>query len=163
MQVLSNDLYELNPAMAAWVLHVLCFIVPKQIRELGDPARRSCDACESFGCVFKKLIRHATCRRRTSPTQTFTHRSANGRQLWSQTFKKGYIEQSFKRVVVRAELLHGEANEPYLQRVDHALKEKGRAARERAPRPDEPPLPIIAEAVVAPTVWSHEAALAVWS
>ena len=160
-QVLSNDIYALNPVLAAWVLHVLCFIVPRQIVELGDPTRRSCDACESFGAVLKKLIKHATCRRRTSATQVFGHRSANGRKLWTQTFKRGYIEQSFKRVCVRQELLHGEANIPFLQRADYDLKDKGRAKRDKDKVAED--APTICEAMEAPWVGSETAALAIWS
>ena len=44
--------------------HILLFIVPRQMLELGDPARRSCDSCESFGAMLKKIIKHSTCRRR---------------------------------------------------------------------------------------------------
>ena len=113
--------------------------------------------------MLKKLIRHATCRRRTSSTQVYAHRSANGRQLWIQTFKKGYIEQSFKRACVRAELLHGEANAPYLQRADHRLLDKGRVSEAKAKGRDEQPVPSICEACEAPTVLSQEAMLAVWS
>ena len=39
------------------------FVVPRQIIEMGDPSRRSCDACESLGARFKKIIKHLTCRR----------------------------------------------------------------------------------------------------
>eukprot|EP00965_Chrysotila_dentata_P210087 6185679-Pleurochrysis_carterae.AAC.1 len=42
--VLATDIYTLNTELAGWVLHVLCFIVPRQILTLGDPSRRSCDA-----------------------------------------------------------------------------------------------------------------------
>eukprot|EP00965_Chrysotila_dentata_P024439 809129-Pleurochrysis_carterae.AAC.1 len=61
--VLATDIYKLNTELAGWVLHVLCFIVPRQILPLGDPSRRSCDACESFGAMLKKIIKHLTCRR----------------------------------------------------------------------------------------------------
>ena len=39
------------------------YVVPRQIVEMGDPSRRSCDACESLGARFKKIIKHLTCRR----------------------------------------------------------------------------------------------------
>ena len=58
------DLHELKPTGITWVPHILLFIVPRQMVSLGDPARRSCDACESFGAMVKKIIKHATCRRR---------------------------------------------------------------------------------------------------
>ena len=130
-QVLANDTYSLNPELAGWVLHVMCFIVPRQIVELGEPARRACDACEALGSVCKKLIRHNTCRRRVSQEQ-HSHRSANGRKLWTQTFKVGYVEQMFRRISVRAELIHGEANEPYLQRADCRLKKSGKSSAKPA-------------------------------
>ena len=59
-----HDLKVLKPTGRTWVPHILLFIVPRQMVSLGDPARRSCDACESFGAMVKKLIKHATCRRR---------------------------------------------------------------------------------------------------
>ena len=43
----SRDLLELKPTLMSWVPHVACFIVPRQIVLLGDPSRRSADACES--------------------------------------------------------------------------------------------------------------------
>ena len=52
------------PTLKSWVPHIIMvFIVPRQVLELGDPSRRSCDACESFGARFKKLIKERTCRR----------------------------------------------------------------------------------------------------
>ena len=59
-----HDLKELKPTGITWVPHIMLFIVPRQMVTLGDPARRSCDACESFGAMVKKLIKFATCRRR---------------------------------------------------------------------------------------------------
>ena len=53
----------------SWVEHILIFVVvPRQIVEMGDPSRRSCDACESLGARFKiaskrSSIKHLTCRR----------------------------------------------------------------------------------------------------
>ena len=47
--LVSNDLIEINPSLRSWVPHIMVFIVPQQILRLGDPAKRSCDACESFG------------------------------------------------------------------------------------------------------------------
>jgi hypothetical protein len=163
-QPLANDIYQLNPELSGWVLHVMCFIVPRQIVELGEPARRACDACEAIGSVCKKLIRHNTCRRRVSQQQ-HAHRSSNGRKLWTQTFKKGYVTQMFKRISVRADLIHGEANERYLQRADHRLKQSGKstvtAARDATAAEREPRS--VREAMEVPWVWTEEAALALWS
>eukprot|EP00965_Chrysotila_dentata_P117360 3878902-Pleurochrysis_carterae.AAC.4 len=53
---LSNDIYKLSTELAGWVLHVLCFVVPRQILTLGDPSRQSCDASESFGAIVEKII-----------------------------------------------------------------------------------------------------------
>ena len=78
---------------------------------LGDPSRRSADACESFGACAKRLIKHVTCRRALSAKYT-----------------RGYIEQAFRRVVVRAGLIHGEANAPFLQRRDAKLLDVGRVS-----------------------------------
>ena len=65
-----QDLRELKPTGITWVPHILLFIVPRQMVSLGDPARRSCDACESFGAMVKKIIKHATCRRRTGTVRS---------------------------------------------------------------------------------------------
>jgi hypothetical protein len=104
----------------------MVFIVPRQIVPLGDPARRSCDACESFGATVKKIIRHLTCRRRVTTGKIYNNRSGDRR--WTETFSRGYVEQAFRRVCVRAELLHGEDNQPYLQRSDFRLLETGKSS-----------------------------------
>ena len=90
---------------------------------LGDAAKRSADACESFGALVKKLIKHNTCRRRIKPNTSTAHQ--HGDRRWQQTFTRGYLEQVFRRVCVKEKLLHGEANKPYLQRADWKLKKKG--------------------------------------
>lgn len=128
--------------------HVMVFIVPRQIVPLGNPAR--CDACESFGAVVKKIIRHLTCRRRVTPGRVYQHRSGN--KLWASTFARRYVKQAFRRVCVRAELLHGEDNVAYLQRVDFRLLETGKSskAKKKADANELPP-PTIVESVDAPT------------
>ena len=68
--LVCHDLHELKPTGITWVPHILLFIVPRQMVSLGDPTRRSCDACESFGAMVKKLIKHSTCRRRTGSVRT---------------------------------------------------------------------------------------------
>ena len=95
--------------MNSWVPHIACFIVPRQIIQLGDPSRRAADACESYGSVCKKTIKFLTCRRHVSTK-----------------FGKGYLEQAFSRLAVRSGLLHGPANQPFMQRSDHALVGTGR-------------------------------------
>ena len=105
----SRALHELKPTLASWVPHIACNIVPRQIVALGDPSRRSADACESFGAVSKKVIKFLTCRRDISAT--------HGR---------GFIEQAFRRLSVRAGLVHGVANPPYLQRHDAKLVNNGK-------------------------------------
>ena len=157
---MATDIYQLNPKLAGWVVHVLCFIVPRQIVPLGDPSRRSCDACESLGASIKKVIRHLTCRRRVTHGQR--HSARNSKKEWSATFTRGYIEQAFRRVNVRAELLHGPENAAYRQRSDIRLLEKGRVAAPKAER-EKPEALKIRDAMEAPWVWSQEAALAVWS
>ena len=57
MNVVARDILSLKPTMESWVFHIACFIVPRQMVLLGDPTRRSCDACESFGAMVKKLIK----------------------------------------------------------------------------------------------------------
>ena len=111
---------------------------------------------------MKKIIKHLTCRRRASASQQYAHRSADGGKLWTQTFKRGYKEQTFRRVCVRAELLHGEANAPYLQRADHRLLTKGKVAADKAASSSDAPI-AVKEAMDAPWVWGQDAALAVWS
>jgi len=109
----------------------MCFIVPRQMVALGDPTRRLCDACESFGAMAKKLIKHATCQRPVTGMNQHLH-GAKGKggeeRRWSQTFKVGFIEQAFKRLCVRESLQHGEANAAYRQRRDARRTAAGTAA-----------------------------------
>ena len=157
---IASDLYALHPELAGWVFHVLCFIVPRQILALGNPARRSCDACESFGAVVKKCIRHLSCRRLVTrgdgdirQTQKGSHRVR---------FTRGYIEQVFRRVSVRAELIHGKDNIPYLQRGDYRLLGKGKKGRSKMVQPTVK-APTVEASVEAPTVFTQKMHLAVWS
>lgn len=110
-RAVSRDLYDLKPTMHSWVPHIACNIVPRQIVSLGEPTRRSADACESYGACAKRLIKHVTCRRALSATYT-----------------RGFVEQAFRRLVVRSGLIHGEANAPFLQRKDAMLLDAGRAS-----------------------------------
>ena len=73
--MVAIDIHELKPTMLTWVPHIMCFIVPRQLVELGDQTRRSCDACESFGALTKKLIKHATCHRPTTGATKVQHGS----------------------------------------------------------------------------------------
>ena len=121
--VCANDLLDLKPTMETWVPHILVFIVPRQMVYLGDPMRRSCDACESFGAMVKKTIKHLTCRRRLKDEATVHEGKrlaggANGKR-WRQTFTRGYVDQTFRRITVSESLRHGMENEPFLQRADH--------------------------------------------
>ena len=118
----SRDLKKLKPTLQSWVPHISCFVVPRQIRTLGDPASRAADACESYGSMVKKIIKHNTCRRRVNRTGVPAKR---GEKKWNQVFTRGYIEQAFRKCCVRESLLHGEANAPFLQRADWKLKQKG--------------------------------------
>lgn len=161
--VVARDIKSLNPELAGWVLHVLVFIVPRQYVSMGDPTRRSCDACESLGSSMKKFIRHLTCRRRHSLTQEYCHSKPEGGKLWRQTFKRGYIEQTFRRICVRSELIHGEANSRYLQRADHRLLNKGRVSKANIKPSAEQRSSSVEEALSVPFVWTREAALALWS
>lgn len=126
----SRDLLELKPTLQSWVPHISCFVVPQQILLLGDPSRRAADACESFGAVVKHIIKRLTCRRRTRGAEAPEavsaqhHHHRNGK-TWRQSFSRGYIEQTFRRVCVRESLLHGEGNAPFLQRADWKLLRKG--------------------------------------
>ena len=116
----ARDLYTLKPTMKSWVPHIACNIVPRQIVEMGDPSRRSADACESYGACCKKVIKHLTCRR-----------AITGK------FGRGYVEQAFRRLCVGSELRHGAENEPFLLRKDHVLLGSGRQsdANQRAEGP----------------------------
>jgi hypothetical protein len=127
----ANDLKELKPTLQTWVPHIAVFIVPRQMVELGDPSRRSCDACESFGAMFKKLIKHSTVRRRVMGDKVTTHNPKATAQAserrWKQTFNKGYIEQAFTRACVRESLQYGEENAPFRQRADVRHTSTGKA------------------------------------
>ena len=111
---------------------------------LGDPASRSADACESYGSMIIKIIKHNTCRRRMTRMGSTNH--IRGEKSWKQVFTRGYIEQAFRRCCVSESLLHGEANEPYLQRADWKLKDKGVKQESKAK-----------ERMIAPTVRSRVA------
>ena len=108
----SRDLLDLKPTMASWVPHIACYIVPRQIVELGDPSRRAADACESYGACAKRTIKHLTCRR----------------ALRAGSFGRGFVEQAFRRLTVRAGLIHGPENVPFLQRRDARLIGVGRVS-----------------------------------
>ena len=131
----ANDIHALKPTLLSWVPHVMCFVVPRQILELGDPSRRSCDACESFGAWLKQTIKYRTCRRRLrGEASTHLRRQQDGpassssassmdKTTWKQFFKRGYIQQAFERGCVSERISHGIQNEPYLQRKDwHRLR-----------------------------------------
>lgn len=111
----SRDLYDLKPTMHSWVPHIACNIVPRQIVDLGDPSRRAADACESYGACAKRVIKYLTCRR-----------------ALSAGFGRGYIEQAFRRLVVRSALIHGEENADYLLRADARLLGTGRTSAQHS-------------------------------
>ena len=138
--------------MQSWVPHIMVFVVPRQILELGDPARRSCDACESFGAMCKKIIKHLTCRRHVT-TAPSNHNNASRTKTWRQSFTRGWVQQTFERLCVRQSLIHGEENARYLQREDVKLKTRGKvsAAKVRRARTHIP----IRDLVDAPTVPTH--------
>ena len=100
------------------------FVVPRQVLKLGDPSRRSCDACESFGARFKKLIKERTCRRSIKHGKTV--HNGKGTKCWYTSFLKGYIEQAFARLNASERLSHGPENEKYLQRADYMRTAGGR-------------------------------------
>ena len=134
--LVSNDLITLSPLMMSWVPHILVFIVPRQILELGEPARRSCDSCESFGAMAKKVIKHLTCRRDTSAR-----------------FTKGYVQQCFERLCLRHGLIHGAENGPYLQRADARLLSHGKQRGLRRPATAlKSAFASVKELIFAPTV-----------
>ena len=141
----SRDILELKPTSESWVFHVSTFIVPRQIVALGEPAKRGCDAGESFGAMVKDIIKKLTCRRRVRTKSDIAAHNANraaGTRAWKSTFKKGYIEQCFSRCAVRQGLLHGEENAPYLGREQHRLKNKG-LKREKKQDVERPVAPTI--------------------
>ena len=125
----------------------MVFIVPRQMVYLGDPKRRSCDACESFGAMVKKLIKHSTCRRRLKK-ETVEHKGSNGRR-WKQSFTRGYVQQAFARACVREDLQHGSENAPFLQRADARRRAMGKATRARSKAEREDRLATIREALTA--------------
>ena len=154
-----RDLLELSPNLQTWVPHVIVYVFPRQIVELGEPARRSCDACESLGAVIKTIIKTLTCRRRIN-VMTLHQRSRNGKVTeWTQAFSRGYIQRTLERVSVRSQLSFGEENAPFLQRKDVSLLEKGRATKPDPAACRAIPARPIAAAVEAPTVPSRASAV----
>ena len=137
---ISQDLIELKPTMESWVPHITTFIVPRQVVPLGDPSRRSADACESLGSLYKKRIKHLTCRRRPRTDVQHTSRTS-GRELWRQNFMRGYIQQVFARMNVSERLRHGEDNVAYLQRADVLRASRGTTTlvKFKSAEPTSPP------------------------
>ena len=80
------DIYDLNPDLSGWVLHVLCFIVPRQMVELGAPAV----SVLSFGAVCKKIIRHLTCCQCHS---NHFHAHTKAKALWTQPLREGILSR----------------------------------------------------------------------
>ena len=128
MALVCNDLLRLKPTLRSWVPHIALFIVPRQMLTLGDPTRRACDACESWGAMAKKTIKHATCRHRIDKGPT-EHKK--GDKLWKQQFNKGFVQQAFSRLTVRESLQHGPENEAFAQRVDARRVVVGKASISR--------------------------------
>ena len=128
MYKVCNDLIRLKPTMMSWVPHIALMVVPRQMVLLGDPTRRSCDACESWGAMVKKLIKHTTCRRRLDKAPT-THKK--GDKMWAQNFTKGFVQQAFARACVRESLQHGPENAVFAQRADARRVAKGKASGPR--------------------------------
>ena len=131
MAPVCSDLLRLKPTLLSWVPHIALFVVPRQMVYLGDPMRRACDACESWGAMAKKIIKHLTCRRRVDkgPTQ---HELKSGKgKVWQQHFTKGFIHQAFERTCVRESLQHGPENAAFAQRADARRLAKGKASDSR--------------------------------
>lgn len=80
---------------------------------------------------MKKLIKHATVRRRVMGDKLTTHGKKATEQStekrWKQTFRVGFVEQAFKRSCVREALRHGTANAAFSQRRDTILRTTGTA------------------------------------
>ena len=98
--------------------------------------------------MFKKTVKHLTCRRDVSHGSRYTRKGKE----WQQTFTKTYLEQAFERVTVRQTLIHGEANMPYLQREDNHLLNHGTASELAADSAPRETMISIADLVMAPTV-----------
>ena len=129
MAVVANDVLRLKPEMLTWVPHVALYIVPRQMVTLGDPTRRSCDACESFGAMVKKLIKHNTCRRTTK--EETEHKGKSKTKAWKQHFSRGFLQQAFSRACVRESLQHGPENVAFLQRADARRTRTGKGSVSR--------------------------------
>eukprot|EP00965_Chrysotila_dentata_P171138 5647648-Pleurochrysis_carterae.AAC.1 len=87
VSAIATDIYKkLNVELAGWVLHVLCFMLKKIIKHLGSVSAPHQDR------------RYAAC--------ATTERSNGFRRSVAGTL--GYTEQAFRRVCVRADMLHGE-------------------------------------------------------
>ena len=80
--------------------------------------------------MLKKVIKHLTCRRRLGRGDS-DH--VSGLKRWNQTFKRGYVEQAFRRTCVRSRLLHEDANLPFRQRQDWQLATRGKVAQSKLP------------------------------
>ena len=98
MALVGKDLLRLKPEMLTWVPHVALFIVTRQMVSLGDPTRRACDACESFGAMTKKIIKHTTCRRHI--TQDTEHKGKGRTKAWQPV-----LDMCIRAVITEENLL----------------------------------------------------------
>ena len=135
----ANDLLEPKPTLMSWVPHILVFIVPRQMVFLGDPTRRSCDACESFGAMVKKTIMHQAhavppppggCRAGRAQEQVV------GQDLEAVLPPRRAGLPSCHRCASRCST--GVDNAPYLQRTDARRKAVGKTNTYKKLKEDEP-------------------------
>eukprot|EP00965_Chrysotila_dentata_P077887 2569310-Pleurochrysis_carterae.AAC.1 len=77
------------------------------------------------------------------------------------TFKRGYAEYAFRRVCVRAEMIHGEANARYVQRKNERLKITGKDKAGFHSAATSPQFSVV-QAMTAETALNEVAAMAVW-
>ena len=134
----------LKPTVKSWVPHIMVFVAPRLVLTLGAPAKRSADACESFGARLKKLIKHLTCRRRCRvdavgvPEEHIHSSTRDGvKKKWTQALQVGYIQQAFSRACVSVANLYTAESRLFLQREDARQISIGRAGKRR----DEQPAP----------------------
>eukprot|EP00965_Chrysotila_dentata_P202928 6181403-Pleurochrysis_carterae.AAC.2 len=100
--------------------------MPLHIVDLSDPTPRSCDACEFFGAMLKKVIKHLSASVAAAACATTARRSG-----CKPSAAASYTEQAFRRKCVRANFIHSDSNARYLQRSDHFFRNTGKGAKSK--------------------------------
>ena len=138
----GRDVKVLRPTLQSACPHILANVIPRQIKDMGDPLRRGCDQSESVGANMKSTIHRRVARNKiTGEARTHTRRNARGdvEKTWTQKLKFSRVMQAFRAECVRERILRDPESAKFLQRKHHRLLNTGRASKARTTgeQPDE--------------------------